>query len=103
MSDFGTLESRVRRKSLLSKVCKPEDTIKFFTPDSQWSWYPTEFDGNDILFGLVSGLEVELGYFSLSELESVRGELGLPIERDLYYEPHTMDELREYHDRINRY
>ena len=77
--------------------------IKFFTPDSQWSWYPTEFDGNDILFGLVSGLEVELGYFSVSELESVRGGLGLPVERDLYYEPHTIDELREYHNRINRY
>jgi hypothetical protein len=27
MSDYGTLESRVRRKSLLNKVMKPEDTI----------------------------------------------------------------------------
>lgn len=57
--------------------------IKFFTPDSSWSWYPTEFDGDDLFFGLVRGLEVEIGYFSLSELESVRGGLGLPIERDL--------------------
>src|SRR5210317_845181 len=32
MSDYGTLESRVRRKSLLSKVCKPEATIQFFNP-----------------------------------------------------------------------
>ncbi len=32
MSDFGTLESRVRRKSLLSKVMKPEETIQFFKP-----------------------------------------------------------------------
>ena len=35
-------------------------------------------------FGLVDGLEAELGYFWLSELTGVRGPLGLPIERDLY-------------------
>ncbi len=60
---------------------------KFFTPDSSWTWYAIEFDGDDIFFGLVEGLENELGYFSLSELERVRGPFGLPIERDLYFEP----------------
>ena len=29
---------------------------KFFTPDSNWTWYASEFDGEDIFFGLVSGL-----------------------------------------------
>jgi hypothetical protein len=28
----------------------------------------------------------ELGYVSLTELRSVRGKLGLPIERDLHFE-----------------
>jgi hypothetical protein len=73
--------------------------LKFFTPDSNWYWYPTEFDGKDIFFGLVSGFEVELGYFSLSELESVRGVLGLPIERDLYFEPTTLKALKALHQR----
>ena len=73
--------------------------VKFFTPDSNWTWYASEFDGTDIFFGLVSGLEVELGYFSLSELQSVRGPLGLPIERDLYYVPKTLQELMEKHRR----
>jgi hypothetical protein len=67
--------------------------IKFFSPDSNWIWYPTEFDGADLFFGLVDGFEVELGYFSLSELESVRGALGLPIERDLYFEPASLKDL----------
>jgi Protein of unknown function (DUF2958) len=71
--------------------------VKFFTPDAGWSWYPTEFDGKDLFFGLVSGLEVELGYFSLGELESVRGGLGLPIERDLYFTPTPLDTLRQQH------
>ena len=67
--------------------------VKFFTPDSNWTWYATEFDGNDTFFGLVDGLCKELGYFSLSELESVIGPLGLKIEIDLYFEPTTLEEL----------
>ena len=70
--------------------------VKYFTPDSSWTWYATEYDGNDYLFGLVSGYEVELGYFTLSELEEVRGELNLPIERDLYYEPKSLKEIQAY-------
>ena len=70
--------------------------VKFFTPDSSWSWFASEFDGEDILFGLVVGLEVEFGYFSLKELQSVRGPWGLPIERDLYYRPATLKELQAY-------
>ena len=67
--------------------------IKFFTPDSNWSWYATEFDGTDLFFGLVDGFERELGYFSLSELQSVKGPLGLKIERDLYFKPTKLKNL----------
>lgn len=74
--------------------------VKFFTPTSNWTWYPTEYDGEDIFFGLVSGLEVELGYFSLAELENVRGPLGMPIERDLYYTPTTLRELQHHERRL---
>ncbi len=56
---------------------------KFFTPDGNWTWYGMEFDGEDVLFGWVVGLERELGYFRLSELIQARGPLGLAIERDV--------------------
>ena len=52
-----------------------------------------EFDGDDLFFGLVDGLERELGYFSLSELQKARGPLGLPIERDLHWRPKTLAEI----------
>jgi hypothetical protein len=71
--------------------------VKLFTPDAQWTWYASEFDGEDLFFGLVSGFEVELGYFSLKELKEVKGPMGLPIERDLYYEPKSQKELMELH------
>lgn len=71
--------------------------VKFFTPDSNWTWYASEFDGEDIFFGLVSGQDVELGYFSLNELKGAQGPMGLPIERDLYFEPITLKELKNFH------
>lgn len=67
--------------------------VKFFTPDSSYTFFATEFDGKDTFFGLVDGHVKELGYFNLSELESVRGALGLPIERDLYWQPKTLEEI----------
>jgi hypothetical protein len=71
--------------------------VKFFTPDSNWTWYASEFDGEDTFFGLVSGFDVELGYFSLKELQETKGPLGLQIERDLYFEPQTLGKLMEIH------
>lgn len=71
--------------------------VKYFTPDSNWTWYASEFDGEDSFFGLVSGFEVELGYFSLQELKEICGPMGLPIERDLHFEPKTLKELMNYH------
>jgi hypothetical protein len=43
---------------------------------------------SDLAFGLCDlGLGCpELGYVSLTELRSVRGKLGLPIECDLHFE-----------------
>ena len=82
---------------------------KFFTPDAGWTWYAIEGSPVDengyydtakekvdfIFFGLVSGLDVELGYFSLSELKRIRGKLGLPVERDLHFQPIRLSEVKK--------
>jgi len=73
---------------------KPEDIpvhIHYFSPYSGWDWYITEFDGKDIMYGLVRGLDTELGYVSLSELK----RMGMNIERDRYFGKHTLKEIME--------
>ena len=73
----------------------PPAVVKLFTPDSSWTWYVVEFDPVERLcFGLVVGHDRELGYFSLDELETARGPLGLNVERDLYFEPTPVSECR---------
>jgi Protein of unknown function (DUF2958) len=69
--------------------------VKFFIPGGSWTWYASEFDGEDTFFGLVQGFEEELGYFSLSELENTRDYLMLPIERDLHFQPTPIAQLRK--------
>jgi hypothetical protein len=71
--------------------------VKYFTPDSNWTWYATEFDGKDTFFGLVNGFELELGYFTLSELQQACGPKGLPIERDMFFEQKSLKELMDKH------
>lgn len=68
---------------------------KYFTPFANWTWYATEYDPETgLFFGLVSGAEMELGYFSLEEFESMnRGPLN-KIERDMYFDECTMFEAR---------
>lgn len=73
----------------------PMVICKFFFPDFHWTWYAIEFDGKDTFFGFVDGDFPELGYFSLSELMSIRGKLGLPIERDQWFQPCRLSELRK--------
>jgi len=97
-------------KEIISKLPKlysqenvedPVVHIKFFTPDSGWTWYITEGseqeNGDHLFFcKVISPLEPsgELGYASLNELKKVRGSLGLPIERDYYFSAKKLSQCK---------
>lgn len=68
--------------------------VKYFDPAGSWTWYAAEFDPESrVFFGFVEGFEGEWGYFTLDELLSVDGPLGLGIERDLYFAPCRFEDL----------
>lgn len=78
----------------------PKAVVKFFTPWSNWTWYVLEGkqeNGDWLFFGYVVGQDKELGYFTLSELQSVTGPFGLKIERDMYFSPKLLSEIKTYH------
>jgi hypothetical protein len=109
-----TEEVRKKLPPLYSQenVTDPVVICKFFYPDFSWTWYaiegsPVDEDGyydtdkdkvDFVFFGLVVGLEVALGYFSLSELMNNRGKLGCSIERDLYFTPKPLSEVQKLHN-----
>ena len=69
---------------------------KLFSPYSNWTWYITELDAETgQCFGLVEGFEKEIGYFDLTELAETTVFGGVPaVERDLYWEPKTLGEIK---------
>ena len=68
--------------------------LKLFLPWSSWTWYVTEMDPETKeCFGLVHGIENELGYFNLNELETLQGPGGLKVERDRAFEPTPLSNL----------
>jgi len=74
--------------------------VKFFATGSSWTWYAMDYDPEHrTFFGLVDGLEKELGSFSLDELASLVYEDGFMkghprVERDLHWKPRTYGELK---------
>jgi len=71
--------------------------IKLFTPDANFTWYIIEYSKSDFntCYGYVVGLDNELGYFTLKELESVRGSLGLSIEIDSTFKPTLLSTIKK--------
>ena len=77
------------RQSLADEGFDPPPVVKLFTPDAGATWLLTDIDprDGDLACGLCDlGLGFpELGNVSLTELATVRGGLGLPVERDLSF------------------
>ena len=86
---IGASENAEDHDAVLAKA-------KLFSPYNGWRWYITEWDAETgTCFGLVEGFETELGYFDLTELAEVTVFGSVPaVERDLYWEPKTLGEIR---------
>lgn len=89
-NELLTVEDRVRL--LVQALADDRDgppIVKLFTPDGAATWLISEADPDDsdrflALCDLGLG-HPEIGWVSLAELSSVRGRLGLPVERDLHF------------------
>jgi len=80
-----------RRAAASAETAEPDPVpvLKLLNPLGAATWLATELgEDGDTLFGLADlGFGCpELGYFSLSEMASVRLPFGMGIERDLSFE-----------------
>ncbi|WP_421423328.1 DUF2958 domain-containing protein [Agrobacterium rosae] len=89
------LTNQLRRNADISEVEQRDHkpVVKFFTPDANATWLFSELasDG-DTLFGLCDfghGYP-ELGYASLGEISTLRGRLGLLVERDEHFKANKL-------------
>jgi len=92
-----TNELAERIPELYRQNSKGDDAIvyaKLFLPNS-WEWYITEYDNEDMCFGLIFGLDMKLGYFSIKELEG----FNINIKRDENFKVTTVREIKKINTR----
>ena len=88
-------------KELIPKLYETEEQnnpiayVKLFL--DAWTWYITELSiDNNICFGyVISPFESELGYFSLNEIKSIKGSLGLSVEKDISFKPTKLSRIKK--------
>jgi hypothetical protein len=76
--------------------------MKLFNPTGAGTWYLYEKEDEDIYWAFVNlgdPVCAECGTVSMQELLAFRGRFGLPLERDMHFEPLSMT-LKEVQDKI---
>lgn len=96
-------------KEILEKLRKNDQVggdhppvVKIFDPCGPATWLLQSMDEQGLCFGLCDlGMGFpELGYVGRDELETVRGRLGLHLERDMHWTPEYP--LSEYAERARQ-
>jgi hypothetical protein len=66
-----------------SDIDKQDVVAKFFNPMGVGTWYLLNMDKDeDYAWGIVDWMGLEMGSFSMKELQSIKLPLGLTIERE---------------------
>ena len=87
-AQLAQLEANAKHGNETGETRPP--VVKYFTPWGSATWLICEaekYEGDYILFGLCDlGVGFpEIGSVMLSDLQSLRGPLGLTVERDLHF------------------
>ena len=73
-----------------------EVVAKFFNPIGQGTWYLMNKSPEDsYCWGIVDWMALEVGSFDIKELEETELPMGMKIERDLYFSPKPLSEIKE--------
>ena len=68
--------------------------VKLFNPSGAGTWWIAGYDPETrIAWGVAEIQEREVGDFDMGELVALRVRFGLPLERDLWWEPRPLSRV----------
>ncbi len=96
-------EAKLPKLYTQDEVADPEIIVKFFLPGTGWSWYAIEGerdeDGTMTFFGYVDNpsnpMGLELGYFTLQELEEIVFRGLFRVERDRHFNGMHVSDIKQ--------
>lgn len=90
-------EMKIPKLYETENIADPVAYLKLFLLDG-WTWYITEIPiDRDIAFGYVISpfCSGELGYFSINKIQAIKNNLGISVERDLYFKPCKLSTIKK--------
>lgn len=61
--------------------------VKLFNPTGSGTWWLSELNpDNNVAFGVSDIHSKEIGYIDMMDIENFKGQFGLRIERDMYFQ-----------------
>ena len=76
-------------------VANPILYARYHIVECDWEWYVMEYSPlQKLCYGLIVCDEVELGYFSLDELESIQYKYGVVAQYDYEFKPIELKALQ---------
>ena len=94
------IKKQAEKQYPLGSDMEQKVVAKYFNPAGKGTWYLMNTEpGSDYAWGIVDLFEVEMGSFSIRELESIKLPFGLTVERDRYFEPMK---AKDVWDKLNR-
>ena len=90
------IQKQAEKQYPLGSDMEQKVVAKYFNPAGRGTWYLMNTEpGSDYAWGIVNLFEVEMGSFSINELESIKLPFGLGIERDILFEPMKSNDVLE--------
>lgn len=95
------IQKQAEKQYALGADMNQKVVAKYFNPAGTGTWYLMNKSPHvsDYAWGIVDLFDVEMGSFSINELESISLPFGLKIERDMYFEPMK---AKDVWDKLNR-
>jgi hypothetical protein len=89
------LRRRLPKLREIEHEVDPLAVCRFLLPWTGWAWYVCAFDGADTCFGFVEGFDLELGFFTLTELYGISGPEGVTVMRDEWFGPKRYSAIKK--------
>ena len=82
------IQKQAEKQYPLGADMEQKVVAKYLNPAGKGTWYLMNTEPeSDYAWGIVNLFDIEMGSFTISELENIKLPFGLKIERDLYFEP----------------
>lgn len=94
-------KKRIPPFEMTQDTTDPLVSVLLHMPTLDWTWYVIEYGGKNEVFALEERERAKWGFYSLEQLEDLRGPFGLRVQQVQRYRPMPLSAAR--HEVLRRH